>query len=122
MHLDSSVGQYLAKLLLTATVVVAISELAKRSTLWGAALASLPLTSVLAFIWLYLDTGRTAPVAQLAQSVLWLVLPSLLLFIALPPLLRSGLNFWLALALACLLTAAGYALLLWSLRRLGVGL
>jgi hypothetical protein len=34
--------QYLAKVALTAAVVVAVAEIAKRSAIWGAAVASLP--------------------------------------------------------------------------------
>jgi hypothetical protein len=47
-------------------------------------LASLPLTSLLAFVWLYLDTGDTQRVADLSQGIFWLVLPSLSLFVLLP--------------------------------------
>ena len=67
------------KVIVTSVLVVAIAEVAKRSTLFAAILASIPLTSVLAMIWLYLDTGNTEKVANLANSVFWLVLPSLAL-------------------------------------------
>jgi hypothetical protein len=111
---------YVVKIALTASVVVAVSEIAKRSTLWGAALASLPLTSVLAFVWLYLDTGDTRRVADLSQGIFWLVLPSLLLFVAMTLLLRSGLGFWSSLAVSCVVTAAAYVGTVWGLARLGI--
>ena len=63
------------KVLLTAVLVVAISEAAKRSTLLGGILASLPLTSLLAFIWLYGETGDTGKIADLSVSIFWYVLP-----------------------------------------------
>ena len=85
---------YLVKVLITSVLVVAVSEVAKRSSLVGAILASIPLTSVLAMIWLYVDTGNTARVSALATSVFWLVLPSLVLFLALPWLLKQGLSFF----------------------------
>ena len=53
-------------------------------------------TSLLAFIWLYRETGDAQKVAALSSDILWLVLPSLLLFALLPVLLRLGWNFWLA--------------------------
>ena len=112
--------QYLIKILLTAAVVVAVAEIAKRSTFWGAAVASLPLTSVLAFVWLYLDTGNTQRVADLSQSIFWLVLPSLTLFLVLPLMLRSGLGFWLSLAAACAATAVAYFVMVWGLGRFGI--
>ena len=112
--------QYVIKILLTATLVVAISELAKRSSFWGATLASLPLTSVLAFVWLYHDSGSPQRVAELSQSVLWLVIPSLTLFLVLPPLLRSGIGFWLSLGAACAATVVAYVGMVWCLGRFGI--
>ena len=100
--------QYLFKIVISATVLVAISALAKRSSFWGAALASLPLMSVLAFIWLYLDSGDIQKVSALSTGIFWLVLPSLILFIALPLLLRAGLGFWASLGASCIATAIAY--------------
>jgi hypothetical protein len=71
-------------------------------------LASLPLSSLLAFVWLYLDTGEVQRVSALSQGIFWLVLPSLVLFIALPLLLRGGVGFWLSLAISCLATTVAY--------------
>ena len=51
---------------------------------FASALASLPLISLLAFMWLYLDTGDVEKVVALSRGIFWLVLPSLVLFIALP--------------------------------------
>jgi hypothetical protein len=101
-------GQYALKIALSALILVAIAEVAKRSTFWAAALASLPLTSLLAFVWLYLDTGDTQKVAALASGIFWLVLPSLLLFVLLPILLRSGWGFWTSLAVSSAATALAY--------------
>jgi hypothetical protein len=114
--------QYLIKVGITAVVVVAISEVAKRSSLWAAALASLPLTSLLAFVWIYLESGSTERVAALSQGVFWLVIPSLPLFLLLPLLLRWGTNFWLSLAVSCAITALAYAVMVWSLGKFGVRL
>jgi len=112
--------QYIVRILLTAAVVVAVSEIAKRNTLWAAALASLPLTSLLAFVWLYLDTGDTQRVADLSQGIFWLVLPSMSLFVLLPFLLRLGWSLWYALGVACLVTAAAYFGIIWCLEKLSV--
>jgi hypothetical protein len=111
---------YVIKILLTSAVVVAVAEIAKRSTFWGAAVASLPLTSVLAFVWLYVDTGNTARVAALSHSIFWLVLPSLTLFLVLPLLLRFGVAFWISLGVACIATAMAYLAMVWTLGRSGL--
>jgi hypothetical protein len=47
-------------------------------------------TPCLAKVWLYLDTQDIDKVAGLVRSIFWLVILSLLLFISLPILLRSG--------------------------------
>ena len=110
------------KIAVTAILVVAISEVAKRSSLLGAVLASIPLTSVLAMIWLYADTGDAEKVAELATGIFWLVLPSLALFIALPLLIRAGWGFAPSLLAASALTVACYFLMLAILKRLGIAI
>lgn len=110
----------LLKYAITAAIVVAIGELARRSTTAAALLASLPLTSLLAMIWLYHDTGNAPQVAALAGQIFWLVLPSLALFLALPVLIRVGQPFYLALGLSCAITLLAYGLLLWVQRHYGL--
>ena len=100
--------QYALKIILSAAILVTVAEVAKRSSFWAAALASLPLTSLLAFVWLYLDSGDTEKVVALSHGIFWLVLPSLVLFIVLPLLLRGGLGFWLSLGAACVATGVAY--------------
>lgn len=96
------------KVLVTSVLVVAVSEVARRSTLWGALLASLPLTSILAFVWMHLDGEPDDDVGALSWGILWLLPPSALLFVALPLLLRAGLGFWPSLLASCALTAGAY--------------
>lgn len=100
--------QYGLKILLSAIILVAVTEIAKRSPFWAAALASIPLTSLLAFIWSYIDTGNVEQVSALSQDIFWLVLPSMVLFVVLPLLLRHGVNFWLSITISCLATAIAY--------------
>jgi hypothetical protein len=107
----------LLKVLISAILIAAVSEIAKRSTTFGALLASLPLVSVLAMIWLYRETGDIARVAALSGDIFWLVLPSLLLFIVLPLLIRRGMSFYPALATSAVCTIVGYALVTLVLQR-----
>jgi hypothetical protein len=98
----------LTKYATTALIVVLISELAKRSTLAGAVLASIPTVSVLAMIWMYVETRDTVRLAAFSTDVVWLVLPSLVLFVVLPVLLRMGISFWWSLAIGIAATALAY--------------
>ena len=112
--------QYVIKTCISAILIVAVSELSKRSSLLGALLASLPLVSVLAMLWLYSDTGEVTRIATLSTQIFWLVLPSLVLFIALPILLKNGLAFYPSLAISIGLTSVSYLLLIFVLKRCGI--
>lgn len=99
---------YFIKIALTTALIIAISEIAKRSSFAGALLASIPLVSVLAMFWLYLDTKDITKVSALSMSVFWFVLPSLILFLTLPLLLKYGFNFYLSISLSIGFTALCY--------------
>lgn len=111
----------LLKAAISGAIIAAASELARRSSLLGAVLISLPLTSILALVWLYRDTQDKAQVASLSWSILWVVVPSVVFFVALPVGMRK-LGFGWALLVACAVTAAAYAIWVWAARRLGLGL
>ncbi len=114
--------QFIFKVVVTVAVVIAVAEIAKRSSFWGAVIASLPLTSLLAFVWLYADTGSSQQVAGLARGIFWLVLASLPLFALLPALLGAGWHFWPSLLVSCLVTVGAYFALVWLLPQVGIRL
>ena len=111
-----------AKFLITATLIVLISEISKRNATLAALLASLPLVSVLAMLWLYIDTQDVQKVVDLANNILWFFVPSLAFFITLPVLLKKGVDFYLSMGLASLLTAGCYGVMLIILARYGIKL
>ena len=114
---------YLAiKAAISGILIAAISEIAKRSPAVGALVASLPLVSVLAIIWLWRDTGDTARIASHAEATFWYVLPSLPMFLAFPYMLRHGVGFWAALSAVCAMTVLLYFLTGLIAARFGVKL
>ncbi len=110
------------KTLITAIVVVGISEAGKRFSMIGGLLASLPLTSLLAFIWLYNDTKDIKAVTDLSYTIFWMVLPSLFFFLCLPFLLKVGWKFYPALITSSALMAGVYFLYIQGLNILGIKL
>ena len=110
------------KAAISGAIVAAVSEIARRYPGWGGLVASLPLTSLLAMIWLWRDTSDAERVAELSVSTIWFFVPSVPLFIVLPILIRSGLGFWAAMAIVVAGTLALYALMFWAAPRLGVKL
>ena len=99
----------LGKGLFSGTIIVAASELAKKSTIFGALVISLPLASIMSMTWLYNDTKDKAQVADFAESILWLVIPSMVLFLILPTLLRRDWEFEYAMAVGIIMTILAYA-------------
>lgn len=112
---------YLAiKALLSGIIIAIVSEVARRNPGLGALIASLPLISILAMIWLWNDTSDAERIASHAEATFWLVLPSLPMFLVLPALLRHGTDFWISLAVSCGLTIGLYLAFVWLLPRLGI--
>lgn len=113
---------YLIKITITVVLVVIISEVAKRSTFMGGLLASIPLISVLAIFWLYIESRDVDRVSSLATSIFWLVIPSLALFISLPVLLMMGFGFYASLVASILITIAAYYLMISIHNQFGITL
>ena len=111
-----------AKALLSGVIIAIVSEVAKRSPALGALILSLPLISILAFIWLWRENSGTEQIAALSQSTFFLVLPTLPMFLVLAALLKGGTGFWPALGLSALLTIFLYAAMVWALSRFGISL
>ena len=110
------------KALLSGVIIAIVSEVAKRTPGLGALILSLPLISILAFIWLWRETSDAEGIAALSQSTFFFVLPTLPMFLVLPALLKGGAGFWPALGLSSLLTIVLYAATVWALGRFGISL
>ncbi|HEU0219423.1 MAG TPA: DUF3147 family protein [Gallionella sp.] len=111
---------YATKVLLTAGLIVLASEVVKRSSMFGALLASVPLTSLAVMIWLYIETGDEQKISAFSLNVFWLVIPSLALFLVLPLMIKFGWGFWLSVTAAVLATAACYGMMLSILKQFGI--
>lgn len=108
------------KAVVSAIIIVIVSETARRNPGTGALIASLPLISVLGMIWLWRDTQDVARMAEHSGATFWYVLPSLPMFLLIPLLLKRGIGFWPALVAGCALTMMLYALMVWAMPRFGV--
>ena len=113
-------GYYLLKLFFSALIIVVVSEVAKRSSLLGGAIASLPLTSLQAMVWIYLETKDVTKIAELSTSIFWLLIPSLLFLLLMPYFLKQQWNFYWALGLSCGLMLCGYYLMIVLLKHFGI--
>ena len=114
---------YLAvKIFITSAIVVITSEIAKQNSFLGSILASVPLVSVLAMTWLYIDTKDVLKVIDLSRGIFWLVIPSLTLFLVLPILLKYEISFYASLFISIVTTVVSYYFLILGLNQFGIKL
>ncbi len=111
----------ITKYLITAAVVVLVSEFAKRSDRLGGLIAALPLVTVLTLIWLYVEKQPADKIANHAWYTFWYVVPTLPMFLVFPWLLPR-LGFWPTLLACVLFTVACFALFALLVRRFGIEL
>lgn len=114
-------GWLLSKYLLTAAVVVVVSEVAKRSDRLGGFIAALPLVTFLALIWLHVERQPQAKIANHAWYTFWYVVPTLPMFLAFPFLLPR-LGFWLTMLAGAGITLACFGVFALLVRRFGIEL
>jgi hypothetical protein len=113
---------FLTKTVLSGLIAAIVSEIAKRSPAFGALVASLPLISIMAVIWLWKDTADTARIASHMEATFWYVLPSLPMFLLVPAMLRGGAGFWVSLITGCIVTFLLYLAMTSILARFGIDL
>lgn len=111
----------ITKYLVTAAVVVLVSELAKRSDRVGGFVAALPMITLLTLVWLYLENQPPARLANHAWYTFWYVVPTLPMFLAFPWLLQR-LGFWWTLGACALITVACFAAFALVVKRFGIDL
>ncbi|HXD38202.1 MAG TPA: DUF3147 family protein [Rhodanobacter sp.] len=109
------------KYLITAAVVVLVSEVTKRSDRLGGLIAALPLVTVLALIWLQVERQPQVKIANHAWYTFWYVVPTLPMFLAFPVLLPR-LGFWPTLLSCVVITLVCFWLFALLVRRFGIEL
>lgn len=109
------------KYAVTAFMVVAISEIAKRSDKLGGLVAALPLVTVLTLTWLWVEGQGDAKIANHAWYTFWYVVPTLPMFLLFPYLLPR-IGFLATMGVSLLVTMASFAVFALAVRRFGIDL
>jgi len=110
-------GQLAVKALVSGAVIALASEIARRHPGWGGLVASLPLTTLIALVWLWRDTGDAAKAADFVAGTALYVIAALPSFLVLALLLRREVGLAPSLAAGCVVAMAGYLALIWLGRR-----
>ena len=111
----------ITKYLLTAGMVVFISEIAKRSDKLGGFVAALPLITLLTLTWLFIENQSNEKIANHAYYTFWYVIPTLPMFLLFPYLLPK-IGFWLTIGASMLLTIICFGLFAVILKNFGIEL
>jgi hypothetical protein len=112
----------LVKLLISAAIIVLVNKIQLVNDRLSALLIALPLTSLIAMVWMHQAGQSSERLANHAEGTFWFVLPTLPMFLILPWMLRHGWSFWTSLAANCLLTVGFFWLTVFVLRRFGIDL
>jgi F0F1-type ATP synthase assembly protein I len=118
---ERTMNWIVTKYLITAAVVVLVSEFAKRSDKLGGFIAALPMVTLLTLIWLHIEQQPESKVANHAWYTFWYVVPTLPMFLAFPFLLPR-LGFWPTLAACVVLTVVCFGLFAILVKRFGISL
>lgn len=117
------------KLIISAALIYFVNEIVitRSRPLLGSMIASLPLVSIITFIWIWAGLKETPSeqvekLASHSTGVFWFVLPSLPMFLIFPVLLRKGISFWPSILICCLITMVLYAAMAMVLKRFGMDL
>ena len=111
----------ITKYLLTAGMVVFISEVAKRSDRLGGFIAALPLMTLLTLVWLYVENQPEEKIANHAYYTFWYVIPTLPMFLLFPYLLPR-LGFWVAMGACVVTTLVCFGLFALVMKGFGINL
>ena len=109
------------KYLLTAAMVVFISEVAKRSDKLGGFIAALPVMTLLTLTWLYIENQPEEKIANHAYYTFWYVIPTLPMFLLFPYLLPK-IGFWLTMGACVVATVICFGLFTLAMKAFDVQL
>ena len=108
------------KICLSAIIIFAVVQVSERNTLRAAVLASVPIVSVLAMMWMNHEGQSADEISGFAKDIAWLLIPSLLMFIVMPVLIDRGWEFYPALGAGLLTTILGYFLMIQFMEKYGL--
>ena len=111
---------FLTKTILTAIIIIIVSEIAKKSSLLAAIIISIPLTSLLAFIWAYWESKDTEKIIDLSYNTMIMIIPSITFFIVLPIMLKFKFNFSISIIISILSTSIAYYIFIYFLKKYGI--
>ena len=112
----------ISKYLITAFIIVFVSEIAKRSDKLGALISSLPLVTILVLMWLYIENQPINKIANHAYYTFWYVIPTLPMFLIIPYFLSRDCSFLISLGISIIITFFCFILTAYCAKHFGINL
>jgi uncharacterized membrane protein (GlpM family) len=111
----------ITKYLLTAGMIVFITEVAKCSDKLGGFIAALPIMTLLTLIWLFIENQSEEKIGNHAYYTFWYVIPTLPMFLLFPYLLPK-LGFWMTMGASVVVTIICFGIFALLMKNFGVHL
>lgn len=112
----------IVKLFITAFIILMVNKVQLFNDRLSALLIALPITSLLAMVWMHHGGQSSERLANHAEGTFWFVLPTLPMFLIFPWMMRNGWGFWASLAANCVITVILFWVTVFVLRRFGIDL
>ena len=93
----------ISKVLVTAFLIVIISEIAKTNERMGGLVAALPITTIMILFWLYYEKTPTEKISNHMSFTFLYVLPTLPMFLTFPYLINKF-GFYISVILSIIMT------------------
>lgn len=99
---------FVFKIIFSAFIIALVTQLADSMPKVGALIKSLPITSLLVFIIMKYEGSSDQQIATMSWDILFMVIPSLVLFVAIPVMINRGFTFYPSLIVGTVVTGLCY--------------
>lgn len=97
----------IVKIVVSGLIIGLVTEISKKYTITGGLIAAMPLTTLLAIIWLYVETKDLSLIREFSRSVFWGIFPALMFFLPAMFLFKKEANFFVVLTICFLSFGVG---------------
>ncbi|KXZ13429.1 DUF3147 family protein [Bacillus nakamurai] len=100
----------IVKIIVSAVIIGAITEIARRNPNHGGIIAALPIVSMLSIVWLYIQGEHKATLSKFAFSVAWGIPSTVVMLVIIGIALRHSIHFIVSIGLGL----AGWVIFLFA--------
>ena len=99
---------FFIKIIVGGFLIALVSELSKRSETLATMIVSMPIISVITYLFIYFEQRDLPKIARMSHEMIYLMIPSFAFFLLMPVLINKFDNFFIALLISAAATAVFY--------------